>query len=185
MRTLKVLYLAVLGIGCFSDTLNCVGEKFNAPYVNDCTTYWVSLFSHSFKAQAIWKQQTGRTISSFSVTRWWSKWEVMNQILELFGDIESFLKVPEEFSGSTRAKLLKYFATTQIKHNLKVELAGVIYAGKPFVQVTYKLEGDDPVAIQCYKIISSLSVSVRIDNYPNVQAVVKSIANGKTDVQQR
>ena len=55
----------------------------------------------------------------------------------------------------------------------------------PFVQVTYKLEGDGPIAIECYEIISSLSVSVRMETYPNVQAVVKSIANGKTDVQQR
>ena len=185
MRTLKVLYPAVLGIGCFSHTLNRVGEKFNAPLVNDFTTYWVSLFSHSFKAQAIWKQQTGRTISSFSATRWWSKWEVMNQILELFGDIENFLKAPEEFSGNTRAKLLEYFATPQKRHGLKVELAAVIDVGKPFVQATYKLEGDGPVAIECYEIISSLSVSVRMENYPNVQAIVKSIANGKTDVQQR
>jgi len=54
MYTLKVLYPDVLGIGSFSHTLNCVG--------NDFMTYWVSLFSHSFKAQAIWKQQTGCTI---------------------------------------------------------------------------------------------------------------------------
>ena len=83
VRTLQVLYPAVLGIGCFSHTLNCVGEKFNTSHVNDFTTHWVSLFSHSFKARAIWKQQTGRTICGFSATRWWSKWEVINQILEL------------------------------------------------------------------------------------------------------
>ena len=185
MRTLQVLYPAVLGIGCFSHTLNRVGERFNAPLVNDFTTYWMSLFSHSFKAQAIWKQQTGRTISSYSATRWWSKWEVMNQILELFGDIEPFLKSPEEFSGNTRSKLLEYFATPQMRHSLKVELAAVIDAGKSFVQATYKLEGDGPIAIECYETISSLSVSARMETYPNVQAVVKSIANGKTDVQQR
>ena len=185
MRTLQVLYPAVLGIGCFSHTLNRVGERFNVPHVNDFTTYWVSLFSHSFKAQAIWKQRTGRTICGFSATRWWSKWEVMNQILELFGDIEPFLKVPEDFSGNTRAKLLEYFPTPRIQHNLKVEIAAVIDAGKPFVQATYKLEGDGPVAVECYEIISSLSVSVRMENYPNVQAIAKSIASGKADVQQR
>ena len=58
----------------------------------------------------------------------------MNQILELFGDIEPFLRNPEEFSGITRAKLLEYFATMQIKNSLKVELAVVIDARKPFVQ---------------------------------------------------
>ena len=47
--TLQVLYPAVLGIGCFSHTLNSVGEKFNIPHVNDFTTYWVGLLSHSFQ----------------------------------------------------------------------------------------------------------------------------------------
>ena len=56
MRTLQVLYPAVLCIGCFSYTLNHVGETFNASQVIDFTTYWVSLFSHSFKARAIRKQ---------------------------------------------------------------------------------------------------------------------------------
>ena len=72
----------------------------------------------------------------------------MNQIL---GDIEPFLKSPEEFSGITRAKLLKYFATPQIEHSLKVELAAIIDAWKPFVPATYKLESDGPVAVECYE----------------------------------
>ena len=40
--------------------------------------------------------------------------------------------------------------------------------------------------LECNEIIGSLSVSVRMENYCiHVQAVVKSIAKGKTDVQQR
>ena len=67
-----------------------------------------------------------------------------------------FLKSPEEFSGNTRSKLLEYFATPQMRHSLKVELAAVIDAGKPFVQATYKLEGDGPIAIECYESLTSL-----------------------------
>ena len=78
MRTLQVVYPAVVGIGCFSHTLNRVGAKFNSPHANDSTTYWVNLLSHSFKAQAIWKQQTGHTITGYSATQWWSKWAMMS-----------------------------------------------------------------------------------------------------------
>ena len=53
----------------------------------------------------------------------------MNQILELFGDVEPFLTSPEEFSGITRAELLEYFVTPRIEHGLKVELAVFIDAG--------------------------------------------------------
>ena len=47
MRTLKVLYPYAVGIGCFSHTLDRVGEKFNVPTLYDFMTYWISLFSHS------------------------------------------------------------------------------------------------------------------------------------------
>jgi len=65
---------------------------------------------------------------------------------------------------------------------LKVKLAAIVDAGKPFVQATYKLEGDGILAFQYYKIISALNTSVVMENYPNIQAVVKSIAKGKTDM---
>jgi len=49
----------------------------------------------------------------------------------------------------------------------------IVDAGKPFVQATYKLEGDNILAFRCYEIISALNTSVVMENYPNVQAVVK------------
>ena len=66
---------------------------------------------------------------------------------------------------------------------LKVELAAVVDAGKPFVEATYQLESDIPMVLECFDIISSLSVACKMEHYPNVQAVVASIANGKSEVQ--
>ena len=125
IRTLKILFPSIISIGCFSYTLNQVGEKFNVPNVHDFTTYWITLLSNSFKAQFLWKQQIGRTVCGYSLTRWWSKWEVINQILELFGDVRS----SDEFSANTRAKLIEYFENIQKRHSLKVELACVVDAG--------------------------------------------------------
>ena len=48
-----------------------------------------------------------------------------------------------------------------------------------FVEATYKLESNGPVALKHYKVISSLSLSVKMENYPNLQAIVKSSACGK------
>ena len=67
----------------------------------------------------------------------------MNQLLELFGDLQSFLMSKEEFSSTTRNKLLTSLADPQICAVLKVELATVIDVGKPFVQgklSTYQLQ---------------------------------------------
>jgi len=73
MRTLKVLYPHALGVGCFSHTLDRVGERFNIPNLHDFMTYWVSLFAHSPKAKLLWSQQTGINIQGYSAMRWWSK----------------------------------------------------------------------------------------------------------------
>jgi len=99
-------------------------------------------------------------MQGYSATCWWSKWEVLNQVFELFGDVKPFVNHKEEFSNNTRAKLAEYFTDNQKLNTLKVELAAIDNTGKAFVQATYKLEGDGILAFQCYEIISALNTSV-------------------------
>ena len=61
-----------------------------------------------------------------------------------------------------------------------MELAVTIDAGMPFVQSTYNLEGDGPLALTCYDIISALSMSARQAHYPNLDDVAAHIAAGNT-----
>ena len=180
MRTLKVVYPSLLDVGCFSHTLDRVGEHFSVPHVSEFVTHWINLFSHSFKARLIWKERTGRSISGYSTTRWWSKWEVLNQLLELFGDVGPFLSNAEEFSAATRSKLLQFTTDTQKQCFLRMELVAVIDAGKPFVQATYNLEGDGPLAYSCYEVISTLTAAVNMAHYPNVRAVARDIAGSSS-----
>lgn len=76
MQILKVLYPKALDIGCFSHTIDHVGEKFVTNNLHDFGILWVSLFSHSPKARMLWRTRTGRSMLSYSQTRWWSRWEV-------------------------------------------------------------------------------------------------------------
>ena len=55
----------------------------------------------------------------------------------------------------------------------------MVDAGKPFVEVTYKLESDSPIVSESCDIISAFEVSLKMENYSNVQAVVKSIVRGE------
>lgn len=72
--------------------------------------------------------------------------------------------------------LRSFFTGKHKLEYLKVEFSAIIDAGKQFVQATYKLEGDGPLAFLCYEIINALSTAVSMENYPNVHAAVKSIA---------
>ena len=68
VRTLKVFYPNCVDIWCFSHTLDNVGEKFQTPVLEE-------LFP-----KALWHEQTGKSMKSYSTTRWCSRWEVMDQL---------------------------------------------------------------------------------------------------------
>lgn len=47
MQTLKIIYPQLIDTGCFSHTLDLVGEKFSTPHLSVVTLWWVIPFSHS------------------------------------------------------------------------------------------------------------------------------------------
>ena len=180
MSTLKIVYPTLLDVGCFSHTLGHVGEKFRTPTLSDFITLWINLFSHSSKSKLAWKDQTSVSIATYSTTRWWSKWEVVNQVPNLFGDVEAFLWENLNLSSSvTRSKLLAFFDDPVKKALLQIEIAATVDAGMPFVKATYKIEGDGPLAYECYEIISALSVAAQITHFPNVDALARQMDNSQ------
>ena len=70
MRIVSVVYPKLLDVGCYSHTLDHVGERFNTPVLNTFSTLWIYLFSHSHKARAQWRVQIDRSMATFSKTRW-------------------------------------------------------------------------------------------------------------------
>ena len=109
MRTVMVLYLRLLDVGCFAHTLDLVGKHFHTTTLSEFGILWISLFSHSTKVKMLWKEQTGLSMQSYSPTRWWSRWEVYKQLMVQFRDVELFIKWNEDVSPSTRSKLLIFF----------------------------------------------------------------------------
>ena len=101
VRTLQIVYPKAIDITCFSHTLDRVGEHFNIPILQGFISLWISMFSHSPKARLCWRTQSGRAMASFSATRWWSKWEVMQQVLVQWMMLSLFLTL------SGRENLLK------------------------------------------------------------------------------
>ena len=75
MRTVAVMYPSVMDIGCFSHTLDLVGGHFELPTLSKFIKHCEALFKHSPKSCLLWHERTGSAITSYSPTRWWSKWE--------------------------------------------------------------------------------------------------------------
>ena len=64
-----------------------------------------------------------------SDTRRWSKWEILQQALRYFGNIEPFLRENEEMSPAMRRHLLEIFDDHQDAQDLRLALAAVVHAG--------------------------------------------------------
>lgn len=61
-------------------------------------------------------------MASFSKTQWWSRWEVLNQLLVQFGDVELFILNNSDIGSAIRPKLLETLADTQKRNMLKISL---------------------------------------------------------------
>ena len=90
-------------------------------------------------------------MTTYSVTRWWSKCEVMKQVTIQFGDIHPFLTSAEDFASALKPKLLSVLEDPYQARLLQLELTATINAGEPFVKATYCLEGDGSLALECYE----------------------------------
>ena len=67
---------------------------------------------------------------------------------------------------------------------LQLELAVTIDAGCPFVQATYRLEGDGPLALVCFEELDKLLQAIRVAHYPNVTRISQLLAQGQPDITQ-
>ena len=141
-------------------------------------TAWLNLFSRSPKARLAWRSRTGRAMRSYSETRWWSKWEIINQIVDQFGDVQPFLEENTNTAPATASKALAIVCDHQKSMFLQVELAITVDVCRPFIEATYKLEGDGPLILYCYEVLNTLVHSIRTRHYSNTSAVIKKICQG-------
>ena len=105
MRTVKVVFPKVVDVRCFSHTVDCVGNHFNIPILKRFLQLWNSLFSHSPATRLAWRERTGISMKSYSPTRWWSWWEVAQQIMLQFAEILPSVQQRLQEAGSQAATL--------------------------------------------------------------------------------
>lgn len=90
----------------------------------------------------------------------------------LWGDVPKFLANPD-IAPNSKEKLQLLLQAKE--KELLIELA-VNVDGEVFVKATYDLEGDGPLALECYEIIVGVRNSIQVHHWPNTAAVAKRIA---------
>ena len=84
----------------------------------------------------------------------------------------------DHLAPATTGQLLDIFNDASDAKDLELELAALTDGGSHFVTATYYLEGDGPLIFSCYERLASVSHSVAVDAYPNLEGVASRQANG-------
>ena len=163
-------------MGCYSHALDHVGERMHTPVLAKFLKTWIGMFAHSPKTRLLWRTQTRLSPPTYSPTRLWSKFEVIRQVRDSFGDVLTFLN-GDDLPNSSE-KLARIISDPSSLWKLKIELAITTDAMEPFVRATYTLEGDGMLALVAYREVSQLKTSVRNAHYPNVIAVAREECQG-------
>lgn len=181
MDTVRIIYPSVVDIGCFSHTIDHVGDKFNTPTLTQFGSKWINLFSHSPKCKMLWKTLTGKSMPTYSATRWWSKWEVYKHMMLYFKDILTFLTENEDVGPALRPQLLAVLNNIQTSSMVQIELAAVVDCGEQFVKGCYTLEGDGALAFTAHEEVQKIQASIAAQHYPNVQALAPRLTGQAVD----
>ena len=173
----EIMYPDVVDIVCASHTLDNIGKHFQTATLDEFVQSWIALFSRSPAARLVWKEQTGTTIKSCNNTRWWSEWEVKNQLLTVFGDVPDFLQNLDACPAN-RDRLLAILNSPQRSAELRMQLAIVVDAALPFVRKTYLMEGDGDIVVDAYNNLQEIATAAVLKHYPNTHAMASKIAGG-------
>ena len=92
----------------------------------------------------------------------------MKELMVQFGDIGPYHTANQDVDTATTANILAMLSDPQQKGQLQLELAVTVHVGQPFVKATYHLEGDGPLALNCYEVIHMLQASICSNHHPNV-----------------
>ena len=98
-------------------------------------------------------------------------------MLNAFGDISTFL-TRNNLPPATSAQLLAILHDPVKCRKLKIELAITVNAMQPFVQTTYYLEGDGPLALVAYEQISMLYSVISTKHFPNANVAARELSGG-------
>ena len=99
-------------------------------------------------------------------------------VMLYFGDIKPFLLENDDIGPATRPKLLSFFSDSNLQKQalLQLQIAATVDWGEPFVKACYFLEGDGPLALECYEAIEKVSAAIRTAHTPNVQAIAQRLS---------
>lgn len=130
---------------CFSHMTCNAGDK--AGFVL-LTLYWKlmqKIFAQSQAAQNIWLETTGMAWPTYSETRWFSKYDVLQKISTAWGDMLTVMRqvVEDKIAPANSSKLLAILLDKPRSLMLQIELAAYVEGLQELRDLCYYLEAEN------------------------------------------
>ena len=114
-------------------------------------------------------------MQSYGETRWWSRWEILDQLGVHFSELQPLLDNNQVLSPKTMDCLRVMIKDPVRREHLQLELAAMMDIGQHFIKATYFLEGDGPLFFCTYRRLHELLEACNADHFPNIHAVAAKI----------
>ena len=107
-------------------------------------SYIQKIFSQSTQAQNDWEEVTGTAWPTYSETRWFSMYDVLEKLSKLFPDLLTVITrvAAKKVSPANSAKLLALLLDPLLSRKLKIQLASYVEVLFPLRNLCYWLESD-------------------------------------------
>ena len=167
-----------LNMLCFPHTLHNTGKHLELPTLNEFLTPWLQLVPQPGAAKLRWEGILGKGCSKYSKVRWWSRWEIMQEIATNFSSLPDFLaSLDVDGIGEASTKKMIDIVTNKRKE-LELELAAAMSCER-LCTATYRLEGDGLELLLTHSTIEALRDFGRTlgndpSNLPSVAALLRN-----------
>ena len=157
-----------------------MGKHILIPVLDEFMTPFLQLVCNPGGAKLRWAAIVGGSVPSYSKVRWWSRWEIMQQIALNFGALPQFLAdLDRDGIGDATTKKMLDVVTNQ-RAALELELAAVLSCER-ICSATYKGEGDRMELLLMWRIIEELRAFGRrlgqeASDLPSVAALLRNTA---------
>jgi hypothetical protein len=200
IEAMKIFWVNSIDMECLPHTFSHVGEHMTHASLTEfhqCLSY---MWSTSSKAKVLWEERLGQRPLTSCTTRWWSWWQMMNYVMQRWGDIDGYLrdlrdndfcketvkKLERLLNGWTEEKRGDTTANPPVpaqriehkpmRHSIMLELAAVVDWGQQFVEVTSLLESDGLVVVDVFDMLLRLEYAISMPVWTNVRAVSSAFA---------
>jgi hypothetical protein len=139
---------------CLSHSTNNDRDEASFVILHQFWTLIQKCFSQSDNAKIIWEKHTKRPWKTYSVTRWFSKYEVFEFLSALLSRLQAvtFKLTASKVSPMSVSKLLRLLSHDIKSWYLKIELAAFVKVQFPFRNFCYAMEGDSNLAFMAVKL---------------------------------